>query len=182
MSAPIACRWSGDSFIPLSRHHNEVNARFVIGQVYSLDEIQSRSSASHAHFFACVTDAWHNLKDEMAERFATPEHLRKYCLIKAGFHDERTVVCASKAEAHRIAAFVRPMDEYAVVTVSGAVVKVYTAQSQSMRAMGKERFQDSKEKVFDVLETMLGVAPGELRERGSEGSMIPIDDGMGVSG
>lgn len=162
MSAPISCRWSGDSFVPLPRFHNEVNARFVVGQVYSLDEMLSRSSASHAHFFACIADAWHNLPDDVAQQWATPEHLRKWCLIKAGYRDERSVVCSSKAEAQRVAAFIRPMDEYAVVTVSEAVVRVYTAQSQSMRAMGKQKFQESKEAVFAILEEMLGVPVGTV--------------------
>ena len=43
------------------------------------------------------------------------------------------------------------MAEYAVVTVREAVVRVYTAQSQSVKAMGAKAFQDSKTKVLDAL-------------------------------
>ena len=56
-----------------------------------------------------------------------------------------------------MAAFVRPMDEHAVVLISEAVVSVYTAQSQSFRAMGKERFQASKDAVLEALADMIGV-------------------------
>src|SRR3546814_9642927 len=59
-------------------------------------------------------------------RFATPDHLRRWALIRAGYRDERSIVCASKAEAQRLAAFIKPMDDYAVVLVSEAVVKVCT--------------------------------------------------------
>jgi hypothetical protein len=76
------------------------------------------------------------------EEFPTAEVLRKKMLIRAGYADERSIVCASKAEAQRVAAFVKPMDEYAVVTVREAVVRVYTAQSQSIKAMGAKPFPD----------------------------------------
>ena len=78
-------------------------------------------------------------------------------LIRAGYRDERTIVAASMAEAQRIASFVRPLDEYAVVQVHEATVSVYTAKSQSARAMGKAAFQQSKRDVLDALSEMIGV-------------------------
>jgi hypothetical protein len=78
---------------------------------------------------------------------------------------ERTIVCASKAEAQRVAAFIKPMDEYAVVLAQEATVTVYTAKSQSMRAMGKEAFQASKDAVLGVLADMIGVEPTKLSDR-----------------
>jgi ABC-type nickel/cobalt efflux system permease component RcnA len=54
------------------------------------------------------------------------------------------------------------MDDFAVVTVSEAVVTVYTAKSQSMRAMGKKAFAESKEAVLRILSEMLGVEVGQL--------------------
>ncbi len=81
-------------------------------------------------------------------------------LVKCGYADERTVVCASKAEAERVAAFIKPMDNYAVVIFHEAVVKVYTAQSQSLKAMGKREFQESKEAVLAAIDRLLGVEPG----------------------
>ena len=98
----------------------------------------------------------------MSGRFATEEHLRKYALVKAGYRDERAIVCASRAEARRIAAFIRPIDDYAIVTVSDAVVTQFTAKSQSAAAMGEAEFQASKAAVLGLLDEMIGVDPTTL--------------------
>ena len=71
---------------------------------------------------------------------------------------------ANKAEAQRIASFVRPLDEFAVVTVREATVAVYTAKSQSARAMGRATFQKSKTDVLDALSEMIGVTTPQLQE------------------
>lgn len=159
---PIIYTWDGERMEPLRRFANVCDRQFTIGETYCLIQHEHRSQASHNQFFAIVHRAWENLPEHLAERFPTAEHLRKYALIKAGYRDERTIVAASKAEAQRLAAFVRPMDEYAVVTVSEAVVSVYTAQSQSMKSMGKQRFQASKDAVLAVLAEMIGVSPETL--------------------
>lgn len=135
---------------------------FVIGETYTLVEHHERSHASHAHYFAAVKEAWLNLPEEGAERFATEEHLRKFALIKSGYHDERSIVCGSKAEAQRVAAFVKPLDDFAIVVAKEAVVTIYTAKSQSMKAMGKFVFQASKEAVLETLAAMVGVEPKQL--------------------
>ena len=103
---------------------------------------------------------WHELPKPAGEG----DLLAKWALIRAGFRDERTIACSSKAEAQRVADFVKPMDDYAVVVVREAVVLVYTAQSQSMRAMGKKSFQESKQAVLDALDALLGVDAGETAE------------------
>lgn len=161
---PLAYRWTGDSFEVLPRHQKAADAEFVIGQVYRLEQVHERSAKSHAQFFAALNTGWLNLPEAMAESFPSSEHLRKHCLIKAGFFDKRSIQCSSKAEALRLAAFIRPLDEYAIVTVTGSLVTVYTAQSQSYRAMGKEAFQKSKQAVLDQIDTMLGVAPGQTQK------------------
>ena len=103
------------------------------------------------------------MPEYLAERFATAEHLRKHALIRAGFRDERTIVASSKAEAQRIAAFVRPFDEYAIVVAKEATVIVYTAKSQSLRAMGRKEFAESKNAVLDEIAAMAGVEADDLR-------------------
>ena len=57
------------------------------------------------------------------------------------------------------------MDEYAIVTVTGSLVTVYTAQSQSYRAMGKDKFQASKQAVLDLIAEMIGVETKKLKEQ-----------------
>lgn len=164
MSAPFEAIWHEREgvFRPLARFHNVVAAEYGDGECVRLVRQEARSQASHNHFFAALNDAWLNLPEGEAERFPSAEHLRKWALIKAGYRDERTFVCGSKAEAQRLAAFVKPMDEYAVVVVREAVVTVWTAKSQSMRAMGKADFQRSKDDVLEVVAGMIGATPAQL--------------------
>ena len=151
---PVAFRWDGEAMLPL--HPRIADKQYVVGEIYRLEPREERSAASHAHYFASITEAHSNLPDDSAERFPTPDALRKFALIRAGFRDERSIVASSKAEALRLAAFIKPMDEFAVVTVKDAVVIVYTAKSQSMKAMGKADFEASKKAVLDIVAQMIG--------------------------
>ena len=162
-SQPILMTWDGEALHPRSARWAAVcDQQLVVGQTYRVAEIKDRSTSSHSHYFAAVAEAHANLPEDQAERFQTADHLRKWCLIKTGWADQRQIVCASKAEAQRVAAFVRPMDEYAIVTATEAVVTVFTAKSQSYRAMGKKDFQKSKQDVLDLLASMIGVEPQQL--------------------
>jgi len=163
MMRPMPFQWTGEEMRPTRGFAALADKQFVIGEVYVLGEAdQERSGASHRHYFASVHEAWLNLPEREAERFPTSEHLRKYALIKAGYCDVRDMVCASKAEAVRVGAFVKPMDPYALVVVSAAVVRVYTAKSQSHKAMTKRVFQESKDAVLGVLAGMIEVSREQL--------------------
>jgi hypothetical protein len=162
----IPVQWDGEAFRPIGRGRRDADRYFVIGERYTLVEEKQRSGASHRHYFASVNEAWTNLPEHVAGRFPTADHLRKYALIMTGFRDERTIVASSRAEAHRLAAFVRPMDEYAVVTVDGALVRVLTAKTQSMRAMDRATFQASKDAVLGYLAEMIGVDADGLARAG----------------
>lgn len=154
---PLVFTWDGDAMVPLARFHNAANAQFTVGEAYRMDAIEERSAASHNHYFAALHDRWMSLPEHYGDRFPSVDHLRKYALIKAGYRDERSIVAGSKAEAQRLAAFLKPMDDFAIVAVSEAVVTVYTAKSQSMRAMGKKVFQESKQAVLDTVDEMIGL-------------------------
>lgn len=163
MTRPVAFQWTGEVMEPTRGFAALADKEFVIGEVYTFVEADSsRSMASHRHYFAAVYQAWLNLPEIDTERFATADALRKYALIRAGYCDTREIVCSSKAEAVRLGAFVKPMDPYALVTVSGACVRVYTAKSQSPRAMGRKVFQESKDAVLDVLAGMIEVERNQL--------------------
>jgi hypothetical protein len=159
---PVTFEWDGEAMIPLSRFCRLCDQQFAVHERYTLIPHEERSSATHRHYFAALYDAWLNLPEREAERWPTSEHFRKWLLIQAGYADERSIVCPSKAAALKVAAFVKPMDEHAVVVVSESIVKVFTAQSQSMRAMGPKAFQDSKQKVLDLAAEMVGVKPQTL--------------------
>lgn len=162
---PILFTWTGDSFSPAGSHWaKQADKHFVIGERYALIEHQERSQKSHAHYFAMVNDAWQSLPEHLAEQYPTSERLRKHCLIKAGYADSQTFVCASKAEAQRMAAFIRPIDEFSIVSVKEATVTRWTAKSQSVKAMGREDFQRSKDAVLQVLSDMIGTTPSELQK------------------
>jgi hypothetical protein len=165
MSA-AAYAWDGAAMRPLPAFASSLTARFAVGEVVSLEPALVRSQPNHRHYFACVREAWVNLPERFAAQFPTEEHLRKYALIKAGFCDQRSIVCTSKAEARRLGAFIQPLDDYAVVAVEDRLVTVFTAKSQSAAAMSKATFQASKDAVLAVLAEMIGVEPAALAEAG----------------
>lgn len=142
--------------------------QYVIGMQYRLAPFEERSGNSHSHYFAALNEAFKNLPEIYADKHPTMEHLRKWCLIKSGFREERSIACASAEEAERIAAFIKPIDDFAVVLVHESSVTVYTAQSQSKRAMGKAKFQASKQAVLDVLAIMLGTDVGTLKNNANK--------------
>ncbi len=163
---PIKFRWTGEAMIPLVKSVAE--RQYEVGETYRLEPWEERSPASHRHFFAALRSAWDNLPEHWAERFSTPEHLRKYALIKTGYHDVRTIAARSNAQAADIAAFVKPLDDCAVVVVREATVTVYTAKSQSARAMGKGEFQQSKRDVLEWLATIVGVTTQQLHDNAGQ--------------
>lgn len=160
MNAPLVYRWTGSAMVPI--HQKIADRQFEKGETYTLVQHEERSSASHRHYHASIAEAHTNLPDEWAQRLPTPEHLRRYALIKAGFADSQTFVASSRAEAQRLAAFIRPVDEFAVVTVEGPTVTRYVAKSQSYRAMGKADFQASKDAVLAIVAAMIGVTTEDL--------------------
>ena len=160
MNVPLPYRWTGDSFEPL--RPKQADAVFVIGQVYTLEEVHSRSGKTHNHYFACLHDAWLNLPENMAEDFVNEEHFRKWALIRCGFCDSRTYVAPNKADAVRVAALVKPLDSHAVVMVRDCVLTVLTARSQSVKAMGAKEFQASKTAVLDYVAGLVGAKSDQL--------------------
>lgn len=162
MRTVIPFRWDGEAMRIAGGFRKQADTSFVVGAVYHMEVVEDRSAKSHRHFFSAIAEAHASLPEAGADRFPTPDHLRKYALIRSGFASESQIVASSRAEALRIAAFIRPIDGYAVVTVREAVVSVWTAESQSMRAMGKERFQASKNAVLEFVSSLIGATPDEI--------------------
>ena len=162
-SAPVQFQWNGEAMVPASRlWARKADEEYIVGETYSLVQYQDRSEASHNHEFARIAE----LHASIPERFdrepwaQTPEHLRKYALIMCRYCDTQTFTCGSQAEARRWAANLRPMDEYSLVTFEGSTVYRFTAQSQSRRAMGKQRFEESKAAIIAYIEDLVGVERG----------------------
>ena len=162
MSAPppVMLVYHGEGrFGPASEHWARLaDAHYGEGEVVRMIRHEMISVASRGHYFASLADAHANLPDELAVQFPSVEALRKYALIKAGYCDQHTFACASKAEAQRLAAFLKPVDEYAIVVAKEATVTRYTAKSQSEKAMGKKDFQESKDAVLTIVAEMIGTS------------------------
>ena len=159
---PLLFTWNGEAMLPY--HAKQADKYFTIGERYLLVEAKQRSANSHSHYFAALNDAWENLPEQMIDNFPTIEHLRKFALIRTGYHDSQSIVCANKAEAQRVAAFVKNAEDFAVTVVTEATVTRYTAKSQSRKAMGNEDFQKSKQAVLDYVATLIGSNTAELSQ------------------
>ncbi len=161
---PIPFIWQGDGFEPASPYWaKRCDEYFVVGAQYRLIEEHERSTKSHRQYFAALKDAWDNLPMEQTALWPSVEHFRKYLLIKCGYRHERVIAAQTDFEARKIEALVGSYDQFAVIKRSGNIVTVWTAESQSMRAMNKERFQKSKTDVLDEAAALIGVTPDELR-------------------
>ena len=103
---PLRFAWDGEAFYP--KVPKLADKYFTVGEDYSLVPHEDRSAASHRHYFASINEAHGNLPEILAERLPTPEHLRKYALIKCGFANRRDFVappsprlCASRRLSSR---------------------------------------------------------------------------------
>lgn len=168
---PVAFLWSGREMVPLDRFRALANRQFRAGQEYALVPHQGRSEKAHGLYFKCVEvgwktlpERWQKLPDSNAERFPTSEHYRRWCLIQEGYADEHTLICDNDARARETAVLCRTLDGYAVIRISGPVVTVWTAQSQSHHAMGHDAFNASMSKVLERIADMLCITVKELTE------------------
>lgn len=161
---PMLFRYCGEGeFQPGSEYWgHKADTAYVVGEVYKLAPHEDRSQASHNHQFAEIDTLWSSLPERFnLEPWAqTAEHLRKYALIMCRYCDTQTYTCSSNAEAERWAKNLRPLDEYSIVSFEGSTVFRFVAQSQSKRAMGAKRFQESKTAIIEYLEDLLGVERG----------------------
>lgn len=164
MPTALNFRFDGSAFWPVNL--DAARQAYEPGRIYRLVEQAQRSGRSHRHYFSCVHQAWSNLPEPLAPRFPTSEHLRKYALISTGHCRQRVIVCQSSEDAALLVGMVEAFDEYSVCSVQGAVVTVFTAASQSLKAMGKATFQKSKTDVIDYLAAYIGVTSEELSATG----------------
>lgn len=154
--------WTGSEMVPLDRFRALCRKQYHPGIEYVLAPWRGRSEKSHAHYFACIRTGWDNLPESMAQRYPSPEYLRKWCLVKEGYADHTDHPCPTDEDAARLITLVRKMDPYAVITRSGTVLTIWTAQSQDHASMGHEAFQQSKDRVLSRIAQMCGVTMKEL--------------------
>lgn len=166
-------RWDGDALTPTG-HYGLSAAREAMepGDVVIVEIDHPRSQSSHRHQFAEINEAWRHLPESLQEApwAASPETLRKHALIATGFADTYSIDCGAKATAERVRMALASAEAgkhgYAIAKVRGPLVVVWTPQSQSMRAMGGKRFQESKQAVLNWIAAQIGVDAEELRRAG----------------
>lgn len=162
---PIPCVWhdADGAFRPLPRSMNIVRAHYGDGEFVMLAQLEERSEVSHRHEFGWLREAWVNLPEGLAADYPSAEHLRKRALIATGWCDVRDYACASRAEATRLAATLRgELDDYTVVIVRDAVVRVCRAKSQARNKMRAADFQASKTAILEWVAGLLGTDPSSL--------------------
>lgn len=166
-------RWNGETLTPTG-HYGLSAAREAMepGDVVIVEIDHPRSQNSHRHQFAEINEAWRHLPESLQEApwAASPETLRKHALIATGFADTYSIDCGAKATAERVRMALASAEAgkhgYAIAKVRGPLVVVWTPQSQSMRAMGGKRFQESKQAVLNWIAAQIGVDTEELRRAG----------------
>lgn len=159
----LRAQWDGEAFVVRPNQIPLADKHFVVGESYWITEHEERSMKSHRHFFKAVAKAWENIPDEWAERFPTPEHLRKYILVRLGYRTEDIFVCKDAAEAKRWVLNLRKVDDYAVFHLEDNVITRWQAKSQDKRTMKGGEFQQSKNDVFGYLQEKFGIDPELLK-------------------
>lgn len=162
---PILLRYQGEgAFKSISARTSDILDReLVIGEQYRFEIVEERSLKSHRAYFAALAEAWKSLPERLTDDFLSPDHLRKWALVKAGYCTTTKLTLRTNAEAIAAAALVGEMDSYAICEVIGRLVTIWRAESQSYRAMKKERFQQSKDDCLRVIAELIGTDPVTLQ-------------------
>lgn len=157
---PIPVIWKDGALVPATSYQLKRCAEhFQDGARYFVAEHKERSGAWHRAYFAQVNEAHTNLPEGMDADFPTPDHLRKFALIKCGYHHKVAHRFSSEGDATKAAIFARSDDDFSVVTVEGCMVTRYTAKSQDYRHMDKHEFRQSAEAVLAYVWDLVGVTP-----------------------
>lgn len=154
MTAALLWRWDGKVAVPLSNRPIDLEPG-----TYRFDVVEDRNWARHRAYFARLKELWETLPESAAlEPWAqSPESLRRYALIRTGFCTCTTYACGTKAAAATTARALRAeADEFTIVAVRGTTVEVYRAKSQAGRAMTKDEFNESADRVLAFIEALVG--------------------------
>lgn len=161
---PVAMIWDGNVMIPLPRFKRLCDQQFAINEEYPLMIVENRSMASHNHYFAALSEGFANLAEEYAQEFDSVEHMRHWCLCKEGFCTHTRYELNTAADARVVRDLLKGRDQTTIVKVDGSVVTIYEPESQSMAAMKKDRFEESKNAVLARVASMARTTPAELKK------------------
>ena len=126
---------------------------------------KQRSTASHNRWFAHIYDMFENLPASHAQApyAASSDAFRKYALIQGGYCETECHAFDSikdmMAMGPKLKAHAQKGHGFALCHYRGNVLTLSTPESQSFKAMGKERFHASVAACEDWAERLLGVKP-----------------------
>jgi BMFP domain-containing protein YqiC len=161
---PIAVVWNGHNFIPLPRFKKMCDEQFAVDEEVILERVQNRSLASHNHYFACLHEGYQNLAEEYAQEFDSIEHMRHWCLCREGFCTTTKIAMSTREDASQLRQTLKGLDASTIIGVSENIATIYHPASQSMKAMGKEAFEESKQKVLARVASMARTTVAELKK------------------
>lgn len=157
----IRCLWDPDRkvFVPHGRSLAACE-KLEPATWYTMAMEGDWSVESHNHYFARLTELYHNLPEATATRFRNFDHFRAWCLIHEGFSTEQCQIYESESVAQIAAKAIAKIAPYSVADVSGSVLRIWTAKSQARGSMSKKEFEKSKQAVLELAEFL--VQGGEL--------------------
>ena len=161
---PIKAIWTGASFVPENADMRYCQHWFGAGEVFVLDPEQERDMNSHRHYFAQLKEVWRNLPERLEKKYPTEDIFRKKLLVECGYFHLEEIVCDTARDAVTVASFMAPLDPSTTIVVRGRCIAKYTAQSQSVAAMGKREFQKSKWDVLDLAASLIKVTTKQLEK------------------
>ncbi len=147
---------------PIRWHAKRAGELYTVGHRYTLEEWDEPTEKSRKHYYACVRKGYENLPERPAEYFTSPSHLRKYALIRTGFHHHSQHVFDSHKDAKVMAIVAKRIDAYCITKVTGPVVDIFTAKSQRGSAMKRHEFYESKQTVLEWIAELIGITVSEL--------------------
>jgi hypothetical protein len=165
---PMLYKWDGAAFTPTPYFKAQAEKQLQFGRTYRLEAVEIRSSESHKHYFACINTAFDNLPEAHANRWQTPDQLRKWALCQTPFRDTQEFHAPSHAEAIRLATHFAQLREFSVCEIRDNMVLRHTPHSQDYAQMADREFQASKSAVLDVLANILGVPAEDLAREGGK--------------
>lgn len=167
---PITVVWTGASFVPQGHDMHYCQYMFWAGQILVCDPEEERDMNSHKHYFAQLAEAWRNLPEDQMDHYPTEDVFRKKLLIETGYYHVDEIVCDTERDAATVAAFMAPIDPATIIVVQGNCIKRYTAKSQSVAAMGRKEFQQSKWAVLNLAASLIHVTVTELEKNAGRGA------------
>ena len=118
----------------------------------------------HRGYFASIREAWKNLAEEYDGQFRSPEALRGFALVEAGFCTMEDHILESADEAKKMARTIRRYSPYVIVKRRENVLRIFETESQSVAAMKREKFEASCKAVLEIVASMSRSTPAQLHK------------------